>query len=88
MMQLHRIGTLEEKINFNKTDTSKECKICHYNYFSGESHSKICNWCHCGIKSFRNFAILTANGIGYRFIMFDMTEEDVIELMKDPMIDD
>ena len=27
MIQLHRIGTLEEKIGFNKTN---ECKICNF----------------------------------------------------------
>ena len=80
-IQLHRIGTLEERIDFNKTNKSKECKICHYNYFSGgfESHWKICNWCRWGIKSSENFAIITANAVGYRFFMFDMTEEDVIK---------
>ena len=35
------------------------------------------------MKSFGNFAIITANGVGYRFFMFDMTEEDVIEFIKD-----
>ena len=30
MIQLHRIGTLEEKIGFNKTNKSKECKICNF----------------------------------------------------------
>ena len=84
-IQLHRIGTLEERIDFNKTNKSKQCKICHYNYFSVgfESYSKICKWCHWGMKSFGNFAIITANGVGYRFFMFDMTEEDVIEFIKD-----
>ena len=38
-----------------------------------------CDW---GIKSFGNFAIATSNGIGYRYLMFDMTEEDVIDFGK------
>ena len=81
MIQLHRIEYLEKRIAFNKTNKSKECNICHYNYFSGgfESHSKICNWCHWGIKSFENFAITSASSVGYRFFMIDMTEEDVIK---------
>ena len=67
MIQLHRIGTLEERIDFNKINKSKEYEIYHYNYFSGgfESHSKICNSCHWGMKSFENFAIITANGVGF-----------------------
>ena len=30
MIKPHRIGTLEEKIGFNKTNKSKECKICDF----------------------------------------------------------
>ena len=47
MIQLHRIGHFQG-INFNKTDKSKECKLCHYNYFNNgfKSYSKICNWCN------------------------------------------
>ena len=78
MIQLHKIED-SRGINLNKTDESKECKICHQNYFSNgfKSHSKIynCDW--------ENFTIINSNGISYRFFMFDMTEEDVIELISD-----
>ena len=40
----------------------------------------MCNWCYWGIESCGNFAIITVNDVGYWFFMFDMTEEDVIEL--------
>ena len=71
MIQLHRIGSLEEKIDFNNTNKSKECKICHWNCFSGgfEFYLRICNWSHWGIKSFENLAIIAANGVGYRFFV-------------------
>ena len=55
MIQLDRIED-SEGIDLDKTDKSKECKICHYNYFDNgfKSDSKICNKCDWGIKSFGN----------------------------------
>ena len=84
MMQLHKIED-SRGIDLNKSDKSKECKIFHYNnFYKGfKSHSEICNGCEWGTKPFGNFAIVTANGVSYIFFMFDMTEEDVIEVIKD-----
>ena len=83
MIQLNKIED-SEWIDLDKTDKSKECEICHYNYFNNgfKSHSKVCNRCNWRLKSFWSFAIITANGVGYRFFMFDMTE-DVIDFVKD-----
>ena len=73
-----------ERIDLNRADKSKECKICYYNYFNHgfKSDSNICNDCDRGIKYFGNFAIIHVNGFGYRFFMFDITKEDVIEFIK------
>ena len=48
MLQYDRIDVSEE-IDINKTNKSKECKICHYWYFKDigfkyEPH--LCNGCH------------------------------------------
>ena len=69
-------------IDLIKTDKPNECQVCHYNYFNNgfKSHSKVCNNCYWWIKYFENFAIIT--GVGYRFFMFDMREDDVIEFIK------
>ena len=84
MIQLDRIGD-SEGIYLDKTDKSKEWKICHYNFFDDgfKSNSKICNRCDWKIKSFGNFAIIHVNDFCYRFFMFDRTEEDVTEFIKD-----
>ena len=84
MIQLDRIEDFEG-IELDKTDKSKEYKICHYNYFdnSFKSDSNICNRCDWGIESLGNFAIIHVNDFSYRFFVFDMTEQDVIEFIKD-----
>ena len=84
MIQFDRIED-SEGIDLHKTDKSKECKICHHNYSDNcyKSDLKICNTCDWGIKSFGNFAIIHVNDFSYRFFMFDMTEEDAIEFVKD-----
>ena len=83
MIQLEKIED-SEGVDLDKTDKSKERKVCHYNYFDNgfKSDLKICNRCDWEIKSFREFPIITANDVGYRFLMFDMTEEDLIEFIK------
>ena len=35
------------------------------------------------MKNFSYFAIITKNGVDYRFFMLDMTAEDVIDFIKD-----
>ena len=77
-------------IDLDKTDISKECKLCHYNYFENgiKSDSKTCNRCDWGMKSFGNFSTIHVNNFSYRFFMFDMTDEDVIEFINDFEPDD
>ena len=84
MIQYERIDDSKE-IDLDKTDKSKECEVCHDNYFNNgfKSDSKVCNSCNCGIESFGNFAIMTVNDVGYRVFMFDMTEKDVHYILED-----
>ena len=48
MLEYNRID-ISEGIDINKTDASKECKICHYWYFKdiGLNYEPyLCNCCH------------------------------------------
>ena len=81
IIQLHKIKRPED-IDLDKTDKSKECKVCHYNYFNNgfKSDLEICNGCDWGIKSLGNFVIILANEIGYNFfyVWYDWSRSDWI----------
>ena len=81
MIQLDRIEDFEG-IELDKTDKSKEYKICHYNYFdnSFKSDSNICNRCDWWVESLGNFAIIHVNDFSYRFfyVWHDWTRCDWI----------
>ena len=42
------------RINFDKTDQSKECEFCNYNYFNNDFKfdSKVCDDCNSVISVF------------------------------------
>ena len=84
MIQYNRIDD-SKKIDLDKTDKLKECEVCHRIYLNNgfKSDSKVCNSCNWGIESFGNFAIITVNDVDCIVLMFDMTEDDVIDVIKD-----
>ena len=48
MVECDRID-ISERIQINKTNASKECKICHYQYFKDigfKYEPYVCNGCH------------------------------------------
>ena len=67
-----------------KIISQKERETCHYKSFKSDFkfHLKVCNGCDWGIKSFGNFTLITGNGVGYRLFMFEITEEDFIDFVK------
>ena len=69
MIQVDRIED-SQGIDLEKTEKSKESRICHYNYFDNhfKSDSKICNGCDWGIKHFGNFTIMYVNDFSYRIL--------------------
>ena len=93
MLQYDRID-ISEGIDINKTNASKECKICHYWYFKDigfkyEPH--FCNGCH-GLTqkavSFNNVAIVYVKGSDYRIHFWYMSKEDAINITNNSSLID
>ena len=63
---------ISEGIDVNKTNKSKECKLCHYWYFLDKNFSYgpyLCNGCYNIIQKsndFKNIAILHVKKSAYR----------------------
>ena len=77
-----------ERIDVNKTSTSKECDICHYWYFLNKGfkfQSNVCNRCHDLLMMFvnlRDIAILNIKGSNYRYIICGISKSEAITLMQ------
>ena len=87
MLEYHRID-ISEGIDINKTNASKECKICHYWYFKDigfKYEPCLCNGCHGLVQkaiSFDDVVILYVKGSAYRIPFWYMTKDDAISLMN------
>ena len=74
-------------INFDKTDKSKECMICHYQFFKGKNFNfekRVCNGCHdisMMCYELKNIAIFRIKGVDYRCILRNMTYDEVFNLL-------
>ena len=87
MLEYDRINVSEE-IVINKTNTSKECHVCHYWNFQDISlkhQPYICNGCHDLMQKTMNFndvAIVSVKGSDYRIYFLYMSKDDAINIMK------
>ena len=93
MLQYNRID-ISEGIDIEKTNKSKECKICHYWYFKDigfkyEPH--LCNDCHGLMQkavSFNNIAIVYVKGNAYRINFWYMSKNDAMNIMNNSSLVD
>ena len=93
-MLQYDIINISEGIDINKTNTSKECKICHYWYFKDigfkyEPH--LFNGCHGLMQkavSFNNIAIVYVEGNAYRIHFWYMSKDDAINIMINSILID
>ena len=87
MLEYDRID-ISEGINLNKTNTSKECDICHYWYFKDISFKYepyLCNGCHDlmqKVMSFNDDAIVYVKRNVYRIHFWFMSKSDAISIMN------
>ena len=87
MLEYDRIDILEGN-DRNKTNTSKDCDICHYWYVLDKNlnyEPYLCNGCH-DLKQkamkFNDAAIVSIKGNNYRIHFWCMSKNDAINIMK------
>ena len=87
ILQYERID-ISEGIDFDESNKSVECIICHYWYFKGigfKYQPYVCNGCHdfsMIVWNLGDFVILKIKGINYRCCVVKMRKEDAISLLK------
>ena len=84
MLEYNRI-VISEGIYVNKTNLSKECDICHYQYFNFKYEKYLCNGCHDLMQkamSFNNVAIVYVKGHAYRIHFWHLSKDDAIVIMN------
>ena len=92
MLQYERIY-VSERIDFNKSDKSKECIICHYWCLKDIGYKyqpHVYNECHdlsMVVYDLNDFMILNIKGIDYRCYVFGMSRGDAITLLNTSMLD-
>ena len=92
MIQYERIHA-SEGIDFNKSNKSKECILCHYWHFKDIGYkyeSNVCNRCHdlsVMVYDPNDFMILNLKGVDYRCFVFNMSKCDAIKLLNSSGLD-
>ena len=86
MLEYDRID-ISEGIDGDKTNASKECKICHYWYFLDKNFScgpYLCNGCYNIMQismDFKNIAIVYVKGSAYRIYFWYVSQRKAISSM-------
>ena len=87
MLEYDRID-ISEGIDVNKTSLSKECDICHYQYFKDigfKYEPYLYNGCHNLMQkamSINNVAIVYVKSNAYKIHFWYMSKEDAINIMN------
>ena len=85
MLEYDRI---EEGIDVNKANLSKECDVCHYWYFKDigfKYENYLCNDCYDLMQkamSFNNVAIVYVKGSAYRIHFWYVSKDDAVNIMN------
>ena len=86
MIEYDRVD-LDKGIDVNKTSNSRECWLCHYWYFLDKNFNYqkyYCDGCHdMSMKaiSINNLAVVCSKGDAYRSHFWNMSENDVINII-------
>ena len=86
MLEYEKID-ISEGIDVNKTNLSKECDICLYQYFKGigfKYEPYLYNGCHDLMQKatgFNNIAIIHTKENAYRIHFWYMSKDDAVKIM-------
>ena len=84
---------ISEGIDFDKSDKSKKCVICHCWYFKDIGYKyepHVSNKCHDSLMvvyDLKNFMILNIKCVDYRFYVFNISRSDAINLLNNSWLD-
>ena len=87
-MLRHQKVDISEGIDVNKTNASKECKVCHYWFFNDigfnfEEHG--CSKCHDLLitdYSLKDIAVLNVKGNTYRCILMGISKNEGLKRLN------
>ena len=92
MLQYEKID-VSEGINVNKTSASKECELCHYQFFKNvefkfEEH--VCNGCHDLMMAYllENTAMLRTKGATFRCILWGISRNEGLRRLNSSILED
>ena len=93
MISYERIDK-SEFIDFNKSQGSKECIICHYWYFTDDGFKYqpyVCNRCHdfsMGVQNLNDFFVLTIKNIDNRVYIVGVDKKAALHFLNNSVLDD
>ena len=82
-----------ERIDYNRSDGSKECGICHYWYFLDKNFNYEPYLCHGGhdlmqkAMNLIDVAIVSIKGNDYRIHFWYISKSDAINLLNNSVLD-
>ena len=92
MLQYERID-ISEGIDFDKSNKSVECMICHYWHFKDTGFKYqpfVCNGCYdfsMIVQNLDDFLILRVKSVDYRRCVVNMSKKDAIRLLNNSELD-
>ena len=92
MLQYEKID-VSEGIDTNNPTASKECMLCHYQYFKDVGFKfkpHVCNKCHVLMTAYelKNNAILDVNGVDFRCILWGASRDKAVNRLSDSVLED
>ena len=92
MLQYERTD-ISEGVDFDKTNKSVECMICHYCYSKDigfKYQPYVCNGCHdfsMIVQKLDKFAIARVKSVDYRCCIVNISGKDAISLLNNSVLD-